>query len=283
MRDAAGAVAWMRDQHERGATGWRGWCLRASRTAWGLPGGWNSANDWWAAVPAAHRHSWSTAPPLGAPVFFAGGNWGHIGLSDGRGGLWHTDGPTADRIGHTSINWPRDRWGFRNGGWASWLNGRALPVGGASTPSDPGGSTDNDAEGQAMDRSEITRRAAQQVGSSWAWLTFDQELRDNADLHWRDGILSLAGRRFDLVGAFDVRAADPARSSRVSVQAVVVNSQNSVSFAYPQQSWLVGPGLVGALAASWSGFCSRDRRVRIRARSMDAPVNITPTMTVTRW
>lgn len=142
MRSAQGAIDWMRRQHESGATGWRGLCLRASRSAWGLPGGWPDANAWWAAVPAQHRHPWSSAPPLGAPVFFAGGRHGHIGLSDGAGGLWHTDAPNTDRIGHTSINWPRDRWGFRNVGWASWLNGAVLPVGGTTPPPNNGDDDD---------------------------------------------------------------------------------------------------------------------------------------------
>jgi len=132
-----------------------------------------------------------------------------------------------------------------------------------------------------MDRSEITRRNPQTVGAAWQWLTFDQETRDTADLHFRDGILSLAGRRFDLVGHLSIVAA--AGASRVSAQAVVVNNSGAVSFGYPMQSYNVGPGLVTAHAASWSGFCSRDRRVRIRVRSMDAPVTIQPTLTVTRW
>lgn len=134
MTSAQDAIEWMRDQSRRNTRGWRGLCLRASRTAWRRPGGWHDANAWWAAVPAQHKHGWSSAPPLGAPVFFAGGRHGHIGLSDGQGGMWHTDAPNVDRIGHTSINWPRDRWGFRNVGWASWLNGAALPVGGTQPP-----------------------------------------------------------------------------------------------------------------------------------------------------
>jgi hypothetical protein len=282
VRSAEGAVAWMRDQHERRVTGWQGWCLRASRTAWGLPGGWNSANDWWAAAPAQHKHAWSAAPPLGAPVFFAGGRHGHIGLSDGRGGLWHTDGPTADRIGHTTINWPRDRWGFRNVGWASWLSGAVLPLGatggggGGTAPTEPD-------EGVEMDRSEVTRRAAQRIGPDWSWLTFDQEIRDNGNIHFRDGIFSLAGRRFDMVGGFIARSVDPNLANRISVQACVVNSSNGIGFQYPLISWNTGRGLVASHHASWAGFCSRDRRVRIRVRAMDGPAEITPTVTVTRW
>lgn len=276
MRTADGAIAWMRDQHERATTGWRGFCLRASRTAWGLPGGWESANAWWAAVPPEHRHPWSDRPPLGAPVYFAGGSWGHIGLADGAGNLWHTDAPTVDRIGRTVISWPVDRWGFRPVGWASWLNGAVLPLGGT-------GSIDGDTaeeEGQIMERSEVTRRAAQTVGEAWAWLTLDQEVRDSADLHFRDGILSLGTRRFDLVTGLTITAAAPAR---VTVQACVVDASNRVQTQYPAQSFEAGPGVLSARSASWSGFCPRDRRIRLRARALDAPASVLPYVTITRW
>jgi hypothetical protein len=209
-------------------------------------------------------------------VYFAGGNHGHIGLADGAGNLWHTDAPTVDRIGRTVITWPRDRWGFRAVGWASWLNGAVLPLGGATTPE-----TDPDAdEGQIMDRSEITRRSPQRVTDAWAWLTFDQEVRDSADLHFRDGILSLARRRFDLVAGLSITA--PA-ASRVTVQACVVDASNRVTTQYPAQSFPAGPGELTARLAAWSGFCSQDRRVRIRARALDAPAEIAPYLTVTRW
>jgi len=207
-------------------------------------------------------------------VFFAGGNWGHIGLSDGRGGLWHTDGPTADRIGHTSINWPRDRWGFRNVGWASWLNGSVLPLnmGGGTSPGTPGTPTPP-AQEETMDYAEVTRRAAQRVGSNWTWLVFDQNVRNTSNLNFRDGIFSLANRRFeiDLSLAMSVTPA-----TRVSVQALVVDGSNNIQTAYPVQSFNVGGGLVGSRFAGLSGFCPNNRRVRIRVRSLDAACDITP-------
>lgn len=276
MRSAAGAVAWMRDQNERGTTGWRGWCLRASRMSWGLPGGWNSANDWWSSCPPQHRHPWTNTPPLGAPVFYAGGNHGHIGIADGVGGLWHTDAPNVDRIGHTSIRWPVDRWGFRAVGWASWLNGAVLPLGTTTEPD-----TDTDPEAQVMERSELTRRSPQRVTpDAWAWLTIDQEVRDSADLHFRDGILSLARRRFDVVAGLTIASG---AASRVTVQACVVDASNRVTTQYPAESFPAGPGELSARTMSVAGFCSADRRVRFRVRALDAPAEVTPYLTVTRW
>lgn len=264
----------MRDQHERGTTGWQGWCLRASRTAWGLPGGWDSANAWWAAVPAQHKHSWSTAPPLGAPIFWAGGSWGHIELSDGRGGIWGTDSPTRDRIGHVDINWPRDRWGFRNVGWASWLNGSVLPLdmGGGSSPGTPGTPPSQEVQ---MDYAEVTRSQAQRVGSDWAWLTFNRDVRNTSGVHWENGIFSMANRRWDIDLSLSL-VVPSGNANRVSVQALVVDGNNNVQTAYPVQSFDVGNGLVTARFAGLSGFCPSNRRVRIRARALDWACDITP-------
>lgn len=279
MRTAEGAVAWMRDQNERGTTGWQGWCLRASRTAWGLPGGWNSANDWWNAVPAQHRHAWTDTPPLGAPVFYAGGNHGHIGLADGAGNLWHTDAPTVDRIGRTGIMWPRDRWGFRPVGWASWLNGAVLPLGQPGQPSNPDSPS---SEETAMDYAEVTRTTAQRVGTEWAWLTMNRDVRNTAGVHWRDGIFSLAARRFDIDLSLTL-VTPSGEGARVSVQACVVDSNNNVAMAYPVQSFDVGNGLVSARFAGLSGFCSSNRRVRVRVRSLDRATDVTPYAVVKRF
>jgi hypothetical protein len=275
MRSAEGAIDWMIDQNRRGTTGWQGWCLRASRTAWGLPGGWNSANDWWAAVPPEHKHPWSPNPPLGAPVFWAGGNHGHIELSDNRGGIWGTDSPVRDRIGNVDINWPRDRWGFRNVGWASWLNGRVLPLDMSGGGSNPGAPTTPDPQEVQMDYAEVTRSAAQRVGSEWAWLTFNRDVRNTSGVHWQNGIFSMASRRWDIDLSLSL-VVPSGRANRVSVQALVVDGNNNVSVAYPVQSFDVGDGLVSARFAGLSGFCSANRRVRIRARALDAACDIMP-------
>jgi hypothetical protein len=252
MRSAEGAIAWMRDQHVRGVTGWRGWCLRASRTAWGLPGGWDSANAWWAAVPAEHRHAWTSTPPLGAPVFFTGGSWGHIGLADGAGGLWHTDGPTADRIGHTSIYWPRDRWGFRPVGWASWLNGSVLPVGAAPVPpNDPA------TEGDPMEYAEVRTTAdGMRVNPDWRYLQLPNVDRQTRHIASGGSSLRLARHRFMLTLTTSLTA--PA-----DLDAVIAfmdgeretGTLGTVRAAHPNG------GIVLA------GSCPDNRAVRIRVRA----------------
>jgi hypothetical protein len=210
-------------------------------------------------------------------VYFAGGNHGHIGLADGAGNLWHTDAPNVDRIGRTVITWPRDRWGFRPVGWASWLNGAVLPLGQPGTPNAPGTS-----EEPAMDYAEVTRNAPQRAGTDWAWLTMDRDVRNTSGVHWRDGIFSLAARRFDIDLSLTLTTPSGERA-RVSVQACVVDSENRVSMAYPVQSFDVGGGLVSARFAGLSGFCSSNRRVRVRVRSLDRATDVTPYAVVKRF
>lgn len=138
MRTAAQALAWMQDQDARNVTGWQGLCLKASRSAWGLPGGWEDADAWWNACPAEHRHPWTSTPPPGAPVYWRIGAHGHVALATGDGDIYGTDIPTNDQVGRSSINAPRDRWGATPVGWASWLNGAALPLDtDDDTPEDP--------------------------------------------------------------------------------------------------------------------------------------------------
>lgn len=153
---------------------------------------------------------------------------------------------------------------------------KAMGGGNPGTPAPPPGN-----EGRNMDRSEVVRTGdGLRVGEAWQWLTFTAEVRDSANIHFRDGIFSVAGRKFDIVAGFGLRAAAPAR---VSIQAVVTNQSHVITAQYPAQSFQVGPGIVTAHHGSWAGFCPRDMRVRLRVRSLDAPTQVTANVTVTRW
>jgi hypothetical protein len=257
MRSADGAIAWMADQNARNTTGWRGWCLRASRTAWGLPGGWDSANAWWAAVPAAHKHPWSDTPPLGAPVYFAGGNFGHIGLSDGRGGLWHTDAPNADRIGHTPIHWPRDRWGFRSVGWASWLNGSVLPVGSVPVPpNDPTPPGDD----ETMEYAELRTTADGMPNDpNWRYLQLPNVDRQTRRISNGGSTLFLARHRFMIT----LTTSNTAPADLDAVVAFMDGERETSTLGTVQARHPLG-GIVLA------GSCPDNRSVRIRVRASAA-------------
>lgn len=133
-----------------------------------------------------------------------------------------------------------------------------------------------------MDYAEVTRRTAQRFGTDWAWLTLDNDVRNTAGVHFRDGIWSMANRRFDLDTSLTLTTPSGQRA-RFSVQACVVDANNRVTLAYPVQSFDVGGGLVSARFAGLSGFCSADRRVRIRARSLDMATDCVPYVVAKRF
>lgn len=128
MRNRRGAIGWFRRNAALRTRGYGGLCLRAVRTAWGLPGMYADADTYWAAVPARHKHAWDNNPPKGAVVYWQIGKYGHVALSNGEGEIWGSDLPTQGLVGKTSIHTPRVKWGAKPVGWASWLNGRTLPL-----------------------------------------------------------------------------------------------------------------------------------------------------------
>jgi hypothetical protein len=133
-----------------------------------------------------------------------------------------------------------------------------------------------------MDYAEVTRRSPQRVGTDWAWLTLDNNVRNTAGVHWQTGIFSMASRRFDLAASLTLTTPSGERA-RVSVQACVVDANNRVTMSYPIQSFDVGGGLVSGRHAYLSGFCSADRRVRIRVRSLDRATDVLPYVVARRF
>jgi len=111
--------AWML-QHRSGFTGH---CHKTCQDAWGLPVKYASAKDAWDHVPVKHRHTDMSKIPVGAPIFFDGGLYGHVCLQSSRKGyVISTDAPTADYIGEVPLNWFVTHWGKKVLGWASQYN-----------------------------------------------------------------------------------------------------------------------------------------------------------------
>ena len=128
--NGAKAAAWMRRWSLEGRTGVQGYCLRTCREAWGLPGDEASAIKEWHSIPADNRFKtrWSQIP-VGAPVFFEGGEFGHVALASGIPGfVWSTDAPKADRIGLVHMSWFARRWRYRYLGWADQFQNQKLPL-----------------------------------------------------------------------------------------------------------------------------------------------------------
>lgn len=107
-----------------------GYCLRFVRAeAWQIGGLYASAIDAWHG--ARHRHPGDRNPPLGAPLFYSGGRYGHIVIATkpGVGQMRSTDCRTRGAVSEALIDWPVKTWGQTYLGWTEDLNGVTLPLG----------------------------------------------------------------------------------------------------------------------------------------------------------
>lgn len=106
-----------------------GYCLKYVRESWRIGGVYASAIDaWWGAVK---RHPGDRSAPIGAPLFYSGGEYGHIVINgdkpndeDMRG----TDMPSTGKVSESDIDWPVRNWGQTYLGWSEDLNGVDLPL-----------------------------------------------------------------------------------------------------------------------------------------------------------
>jgi len=107
-----------------------GRCHKTCQNAWGLPVKYASAIDAWNHIPKNHRHTDMSKCPIGAPVFFAGGLYGHVAIqSDRVGVLISTDTPSAGYIGEQHVDYFTRVWGKELLGWASQYNDVDLQLG----------------------------------------------------------------------------------------------------------------------------------------------------------
>jgi hypothetical protein len=109
LQTVEGAISWFRARE--GSTEHDGYCERAVRLAWNRTTHHASAIDHWNSGDGA-RHT-TGAPPRGAFVFWNISSFGHVGLSDGDGGVWATS--VGGRIGHVNRGYFANYLGWKPG------------------------------------------------------------------------------------------------------------------------------------------------------------------------
>ncbi len=112
MRNAKEAAAYFRAKDYNRV----GKCLYEVQAAFRSPHMFPSAINQW--VNANHKHYRDRTPPIGAPVYFQGGKYGHIAIYIGGGRVRSTDVGGAGRMGTCSIDWFRTHWGYTYLGWS---------------------------------------------------------------------------------------------------------------------------------------------------------------------
>ena len=102
-----------------------GMCLKYTRTWLEIPSYYGSASDAWDG--ALFRHEGDRNPPAGAPVFYRGGQHGHVALSVGGGKVRTTDRPSSGKVSTVPLADIEHAWGYPYEGWTEDLNGVSIP------------------------------------------------------------------------------------------------------------------------------------------------------------
>ena len=100
-------------------------CLMYTRTWLEIGSRELSAIDAWNA--ARHKHRGDHNPPRGAPVFWGGGEFGHIALAVTKDLVRSTDTKSTGRVSTVSDRWHEINWGKNYLGWTEDLNGVDIP------------------------------------------------------------------------------------------------------------------------------------------------------------
>lgn len=79
--------------------------------------GYDSAAMHWASLPSQDKHPGDMNAPAGALMFWGGG-YGHVAISDGKGGIYSTDIPNSGDVSHVSASYVTNVWRKPYLGWS---------------------------------------------------------------------------------------------------------------------------------------------------------------------
>lgn len=121
---------WLAAQEREPSQNWQGLCLKAARTAWGLPVVAPSAREWWAKVPEDQRHHAHAATdvPAGAMCYAPLGRYGHVWVMVRDGHAYSTDYFRRGRIDFVRDGALQHWTGTERVWWTAWSPQGHLPV-----------------------------------------------------------------------------------------------------------------------------------------------------------
>jgi TP901 family phage tail tape measure protein len=123
-RTGTAAIDWA--QAKIGEEGWYALCQKFVRMALGAGPGFPSAIAAWKGAKFKHGIANPTAVPAGVPVYWGGGQYGHVALSTGAGRIISTDYPKTGRIGTGTISSLTSAWHKPLLGWTEDINGKRI-------------------------------------------------------------------------------------------------------------------------------------------------------------
>jgi hypothetical protein len=113
-----------------------GMCQKFVRDqCWRVPSLYGSAIEAWNG--AREKHPGDRTPPVGAPLYYRGGQYGHAVIAC-HGGMRSTDCQSTGRVSDIDVGWPERAWGYTYLGWTGDINGVDLPLGGSAPPTGGG-------------------------------------------------------------------------------------------------------------------------------------------------
>jgi TP901 family phage tail tape measure protein len=118
------AIQWA--QSRIGDSGWYALCQKFVRMALGAGPGFPSAISAWQGARYKHGINNPTQVPAGVPVYWSGGQYGHVALSTGGGRIISTDFPNTGRIGAGTIAGLTSAWHKPLLGWTEDINGKRI-------------------------------------------------------------------------------------------------------------------------------------------------------------
>lgn len=229
-----------------------GLCLQIVRGWLEIPAYYPSAIAAWNGAQLRHD---GRQPPRGAPVYYAGGAYGHVALSLGGGWIRSTDAPSRGVVSSQRLDWPELAWGFRYLGSSDDLNRVTIPW----LVDDP--EDDPMAGGTYVSLNDPEPRAF--TAKSSGYVKWNVEAADVPGWHFDDGGSSI---RPDVSQSVMV-SADVELSGAALVELVVVDDRENGLISTLARAMSFGPGPVNVAG---NGTCAAGRRLRVKITSSAA-------------
>jgi hypothetical protein len=228
-----------------------GMCLQWVRgPCWGLGSLYGSAIEAWNG--AKFKHPGDRNPPIGAPLFYSGGTYGHIVIAKPHAaGMRSTDCTSTGRVGDAAISWIEENWAGRTYlGWTEDLNGVRLPL---TSDTDPGDDMPNYDHGATTSNTDLT-------AGKWTPVVFTSVSGDGAFTKGK-AFVKIGGRPYSSVLHATVTGAP--EGSTVKMRVVEYDDDGDAVETGGTTEALATPGETAATHAH-NGYVSDGRTVRFQ-------------------
>jgi hypothetical protein len=223
--------------------------------AWEVGSLYGSAIDAWNG--STEKHPGDRHPPIGAPCYYRGGQYGHavIFADNTDAEIRSTDCKSTGRVSEAAIGWIEANWGYTYLGWTGDINGVHLPLG-IDDDSDNG----RDDDDMPTYDHGVTHKTKNLTGGTWTPITWEGSTGDGAFVEGEPGV-RIGGRVYDAVLAVQV---DAPGDATIRLRTVEWDTDTStVKETNPQSETIATSGSTFAQHVQ-NGVCADGRRLRFQ-------------------